>query len=925
MDLQDDDTTYEQFWDELQSISSGHYQSLSKVEFALSSYISLAARYMDKYLDHDEDLTRCGYHLIHSSIFNNHKAYIRRKLISLLLESDAETQHRMFISAILLIDGRHNSATLEMMQEESAISSIIGTIWKSQMKSIRLHRIFLELLYEMCRIQKLAYSDLALVKTEFLNFLFLTVEDKVDYDYDPYSFAVIKVLLALNEQFMVAAYDRTTHNYNNHTSAPHSSSEVQIEHSTAENETSESETDSGQQVRRIKSAVSVHDLEHPIHQQSAIDYSSVTLENKVFNTLCLNKDKYRTLGENIVFLLNRGPDNTLQLMVLKFLYLIFTTPATYEYLYLNDLKVIVDVFIRELYNLSSEEENLIHTYLRVLHPLLLNTELRREKYKSKELVSLLESMSDNASRYCVDISETTQRLAYRCLFVDWLGAPAPSTPRKSRTFDETFSSSSKARLYNGFQDDSTPSVSTISSMPVSPNNELADPLPEACDSVTVSPTTESHLDIDSTTSLHVTSSAPAYLGEPDSQYPPAAVAQNPQQTGESSRSSCSSRSYDQYQEAEDGMTPTSPISTLSSEMSSLVCDPVDDAFPNLPTAVTPPPTLIENIGKIAIRGVLPPPPPPSRSHGRNSVSRMSTSSQRQRPPPPPPPPSHHPLATISKEAKVSSASSLPIPATISKTEPLPPLPPPPPAAHRLTHAKSSDALRMLGTLGSKRCAPPPPPVPPMPTSLDQQAHLAYVAPPGVPAVTVTATTPPPPPPPSRTLRKQSSTNTLGMSIRNTSALELAYARDMKKSQPSLPPLPHCAEDTDGGAIHHSQSAGAEIESAPPRHYSQMEDCRPIPPHHHHPHHLQKKVSMPSLRSHAGHHHTKPGRVPQPPPSRQHNLPPCPPVPRMYLQPKAKSQSPLAPVAKHPPPPPPQHHYSSAPSTPPPIKNRHLQA
>jgi hypothetical protein len=46
----------------------------------------------------------------------------------------------------------------------------------------------------------------------------------------------------------------------------------------------------------------------------------------------------------------------MQLLVLKILYLLFTTSDTKEYFYTNDLKVLVDVFIRELHDLPEESE-----------------------------------------------------------------------------------------------------------------------------------------------------------------------------------------------------------------------------------------------------------------------------------------------------------------------------------------------------------------------------------------------------------------------------------------------------------------------------------------------------------------------------------------------------------------------------------------
>lgn len=53
----------------------------------------------------------------------------------------------------------------------------------------------------------------------------------------------------------------------------------------------------------------------------------------------------------------------LQLLILKMLYLLFTTSGTQEYFYTNDLRVLVDVFLRELNNLSDENESVSWSFL----------------------------------------------------------------------------------------------------------------------------------------------------------------------------------------------------------------------------------------------------------------------------------------------------------------------------------------------------------------------------------------------------------------------------------------------------------------------------------------------------------------------------------------------------------------------------------
>lgn len=53
---------------------------------------------------------------------------------------------------------------------------------------------------------------------------------------------------------------------------------------------------------------------------------------------------------------DNAEDLCVQLLILKILYLLFTTQGTQEYFFTNDLRVLVDVFIRELVDLPDESE-----------------------------------------------------------------------------------------------------------------------------------------------------------------------------------------------------------------------------------------------------------------------------------------------------------------------------------------------------------------------------------------------------------------------------------------------------------------------------------------------------------------------------------------------------------------------------------------
>lgn len=119
---------------------------------------------------------------------------------------------------------------------------------------------------------------------------------------------------------------------------------------------------------RSGSTANIHDRSHP---------EDAKKRNRVLIVLMRRLGSSKTFGENVIFMLNRAgtssssdcgmdvadmsPENTaedmcMQLLILKILYLLFTTPGTQEYFYTNDLRVLLDVFIRELVDLPDEAE-----------------------------------------------------------------------------------------------------------------------------------------------------------------------------------------------------------------------------------------------------------------------------------------------------------------------------------------------------------------------------------------------------------------------------------------------------------------------------------------------------------------------------------------------------------------------------------------
>lgn len=114
-------------------------------------------------------------------------------------------------------------------------------------------------------------------------------------------------------------------------------------------------------------------------------------------------------------------ETSLQLLILKILYLLFTTHQTYEYFYTNDLRVLVDVMIRNLLDLPDDVEALRHTYLRVMYPLLSHTQLQYPPhYKRHEILRLLHMLGHVRTAHFAPVDNTTLRLVERCLRVSWL-------------------------------------------------------------------------------------------------------------------------------------------------------------------------------------------------------------------------------------------------------------------------------------------------------------------------------------------------------------------------------------------------------------------------------------------------------------------------------------------------------------------------
>ncbi|KAK6854745.1 hypothetical protein PG995_009838 [Apiospora arundinis] len=357
--------TEEQLWDELDEVLSQSYSAKDheSVDDALRRWLDLASKCRQDFSQSEDDVFTCSDRLLNSPLYHTDPQYVRTQIIYSMLQEDG-TASLYAIASFLLLDGRGDETTYRAMVNEGCFHRMLELMNGHRDDDPRLYRLLLELMYEMPRFERLRPEDLMHVDDGFVAYLFQLIEGLSDDAHDPYNYAIIKVLLILNEQYMVAstaaAADPTSTN-------------------------------------------------------------ALLLTNRVVKCLCLYGDSFRTFGENLILLLNRETETALQLLILKLLYLLFTTKATYEYFYTNDLRVLLDVIIRNLLDLPYELMSLRHTYLRVLYPLLAHTQLNQPPYyKEDHIVKVLKILSGAGNAHFAPADETTMRLVDRVRKVNWL-------------------------------------------------------------------------------------------------------------------------------------------------------------------------------------------------------------------------------------------------------------------------------------------------------------------------------------------------------------------------------------------------------------------------------------------------------------------------------------------------------------------------
>jgi DNA primase large subunit len=180
---------------ELEEIVSVQCTSSGLIDNALRTFLHFTTNFKDEYLPSDYELGCCLSRLLDSEIFQANKDYVRIQLVYSLLQED-EPATLYVIASLLLMDGQRNEVVFEMMNREGAFTRLVELIKLGKDEDSSLHRLLMELLYQMSRMQRLSSEELSGVDDEFVRGLFQIIEQLSDDVDDPYHYPVIRVLVS---------------------------------------------------------------------------------------------------------------------------------------------------------------------------------------------------------------------------------------------------------------------------------------------------------------------------------------------------------------------------------------------------------------------------------------------------------------------------------------------------------------------------------------------------------------------------------------------------------------------------------------------------------------------------------------------------------------------------------------------------------
>lgn len=182
---------------ELASTVRAPCTSHEQIDDTLRAWLDLVSSGRDRFLQDEDELARCSRYLLESPLCasSDVREYVQTQIVYSLLQED-EPRPLHAIANFLLLAGRTDEAVFAQMVDAGCFARLVELIKASHVDDRRLHRLLLELMYEMARIERVRVTDLLSVDDSFVSYLFQIIEDLSDDLDEPYHYPVIRVLVS---------------------------------------------------------------------------------------------------------------------------------------------------------------------------------------------------------------------------------------------------------------------------------------------------------------------------------------------------------------------------------------------------------------------------------------------------------------------------------------------------------------------------------------------------------------------------------------------------------------------------------------------------------------------------------------------------------------------------------------------------------
>lgn len=132
----------------------------------------------------------------------------------------------------------------------------------------------------------------------------------------------------------------------------------------------------------------------------AFNQHFVDFPSNIVMRVLASRSTAKTLSEKIMLLINREEDPTALFQyprsspdaVLKFVTDIFSSQDTSEFFYTSDMKILIEIVLRQLTDLSPGA-GMRTEYISLLHQILLNSNYSEHKHQASELFTCLTRIS----------------------------------------------------------------------------------------------------------------------------------------------------------------------------------------------------------------------------------------------------------------------------------------------------------------------------------------------------------------------------------------------------------------------------------------------------------------------------------------------------------------------------------------------------